>query len=192
MTGTPPQKHLSKIEDDQSIQGIDTIDDTIRNDAGRKFFVSQEIGPKADMAWYNRTTGRLIPGPYGYFVPNSSWTTTSAAALTLTCAAGHRYRVYYAGARNATQATDLVLSGVIGGNAWTEFNTTNGFTFATTETIALIGTTGGQVYDGVGVIGKPGINELWLNAGDTLTMTLGTYAAGNNTEHLFMFEDYEV
>lgn len=188
----PPKEHLKKIEDDQPLNGIETIDDTQRNDTGRHWFVSQEIGPKADMAWYNRTSGRLIPGPYGYFVPDSSWSTASVAALTLTCPAGHRYRVYYAAARNVTQATDAVLSGTINGNAWTDFNQKNGVVMAVLDTIVTIGAST-QVFDGVAAVGCNALREIWLNAGDTLTLTLSVCNVGvDNCEHMFLFEDYEV
>lgn len=190
--GTPQNVHLKKIEPDQSLDGIQTIDDTVRNDAGRKWFVSQAIQPVMILGGYNANTGRYLLGSWrDTMVPNSSWTTTSAAASTLTCPTGHRYRVYYAGARNASQSTDVTLSGTINGNSWTNFNTDGGSVCNTTTTTNVIGG-GNQFYDGVNVNGKAAIPELWLNAGDTLTMTLGTYAAGNNTEHLFMFEDYEV
>ncbi len=38
-------QHLSKVEDDQVINGIDTIENTQRNDAGRHFAVSQMLQP---------------------------------------------------------------------------------------------------------------------------------------------------
>lgn len=191
MTGTPPKKWLEKIEDDQNVKGIGSLILTAINDIGRHLFLSHKIGPNMPIAWYNPTTGHPVLGPHGYFVPNISWTTTSAAALTLTCPAGHRYKVYYAGCRNATQATDGTLSGTIGGNAWTDFNQKNGVAMAVQSTIVFIGA-GCQVYDGVAVVGCNALPFVWLNAGDTLTMTLATYAAGNNTEHMFLFEDYEV
>lgn len=187
MTGNI-NEHLKKVEDDQLINGIDTVENTVRNDAGRHYAVSQLLQPVYLQGYYDNITGRYVNGDWRQsMVPNSSWTTTSAAALTLTCATGHRYRVYYAGARNATQATLVTLSGSIGGNAWTNFNIEQA-TGATT-TLPVIGG-GNQYYDGIGVAGTNAIKEIWLNAGDTLTMTLSVYAAGNNTEHMFMFEDY--
>lgn len=188
MVGVQPQKHLQKIEDDQSINGIETIDDTVKNEAGRKWFISQAITPVVVMGGYSDDTGKIVlqsPSWRDSMVPNSSHTTASAAALTLTCATGHRYRVYYAGARNATQATNLTLSGVIGGNTWTSFNCAG--SVSTQTTIPAIGGIG-QTDAAAGWAGS--VNEIWLNAADTLTMTLTVYAAGNNTEHLFMFEDY--
>jgi len=186
------QEHLKKIEKDQLLHGIDSLDDTVRNEVGRHFAVSQLIQPALVHGYYSTAQNRYILGPGSWrdnMVPNSSWTTTSQAALTLTCPAGHRYRVYYAAGRNATQATDAVLSGNIGGNAWTDFNDKGGGAITQQDTIVLIGGQG-RVNDGVAVVGHDSLKELWLNAGDTLTFTLTTYAAANNTEHLFMFEDY--
>lgn len=191
MAGIPQKEHLKEIEPDQSVVGIDTLDDTARNDARRKWFVSQAIQPVVIQGYYNEDTGRYVLGDWrNTMTPNSSWTTTSAAALTLTCAAGHRYRVYYASARNASQATAVTLSGVINGNAVGAFNE-NCVLTATTRIICLGGQ--GVAIDAIaGSYGANGPREIWLNAGDTLTMTLSAYAGGNDTEHLFMFEDYTV
>jgi len=192
MTGTPMKEHLNKVDDDQCLKQIAELDDTQMTQPGRHFFRSQELVPVLQHGYYSSSQGRYILGSTSWrdnMTPNSSWTTTSAAALTLTCATGHRYRVYYAGCRNATQASDCVLSGNIGGNAWTDFNDKGGGAPTQLDTIVLIGG-GGRVYDGVGVMGRESIKEVWMNAGDTLTMTLSVYAAANNTEHLFLFEDY--
>jgi len=191
MTGTPPKEHLKKVDDDQCMKQIDELDDTRMNQQGRHFFRSQELVPVLQHGYYSTSQSRYILGASSWrdnMTPNSSWTTTSAAALVLTCPAGHRYRVYYAGCRNATQASLVVLSGNIGGNAWTDFNQICGEAVATTTLVAIGGSV--AIYDGVGVSGKNAIPEVWLNAADTLTMTLSVYAAGNNTEHLFLFEDY--
>jgi len=187
------QEHLKKTEKDQLLIGFDALDNTVRNEPGRHAAVSQLFQPILTQGYWSASQGRYVPGFSSWrdnMTPNYSWSTTSQASLTLTCAAGHRYRVYYAGARNATQATALTLSGVIGGDAWTEFQPSESAETPFTATRVCIGANGTQADPVGGACSKPALTEIWLNAADTLTMTLGTFAAGNNTEHLFLFEDF--
>jgi len=188
--GKAQAEWLKKIEPDQNVNGLERFIATIKNELGRKWFHSQVLQPTTPTAWYNPTSGRYVLGPHGYFVPGSSYTTTSQAALTLTCPTSHRYRVYYASCRNATQASTISLSANIGGNAITDMLTPGSTGILTTN--VAVGACG-AVGDLAGNPSTPITpNEVWLNAGDTLTMTLTTYAAANNTEHIFLFEDYPV
>lgn len=188
-TDDPKVKEWLKGKLEQRMKRLSEIE-TNEKDINN-FFESREIKPIIDLGYYNPNTDKYVLGDWRRtMTPNSSWTTTSAAALTLTCPAGHRYRVYYAGARNASAASIVTLSGTIGGNAVTNFHAPHGA--ITTGTHAVIGGTGGPYYDGVGVAGDEHIREVWLNATDALVMTLSVYNAGNDTEHLFLFEDYLV
>jgi len=93
MTGTPPKEHLKKVDDDQCMKQIDELDDTRMNQQGRHFFRSQELVPVLQHGYYSTSQSRYILGASSWrdnMTPNSSWTTTSAAALVLTCPAGHR------------------------------------------------------------------------------------------------------
>lgn len=186
------QEHLRKVEDDQALNGISRLDETQRDQDDRHYAVSQLIQPNIPMGWYNPSTGRYVLGYPGYFEPNSSYTTASQAALTLTCPTGHRYEVYYAGCRNATQASNATLSAVIGGNTFTDLLEDQGGGMIITSTIICIGT-GGSITDAVGgTFAKRVPDVIHLAAGDQLVMTLSVYAAANNTEHLFLFKDYPV
>lgn len=184
--GTEIQEHL-KLKSEQKLKRLTGL--TINEKNVNNFFESRQLGPIIHVAWYNPTTDKYVLGPPGYFVPNSSFTTTSQAALTLTCAAGHRYRVYWAGCRNATQVSSAALSGTLGGNSWTDFIEVRG---TVSTTITCIGGSGPFTDAIGGAYGATTPNEIWMSAGDTLTMTLSAYAAGNNTEHLFLFEDYTI
>jgi len=183
MTGTPQNKHLEKIEDDQSIKGIDTLDDTLKNERGRHYFVSQEIKPSIEKAWYNPNTGRYVLGPFGMFTSESEFTSVSQQDLTLTCPAGFRYEVYYAQIINATQATSGNFTAVIGGNTFTSPSTTaNG-----TSAIPILGSNASGSVSAYGAIGP-----ICLDAGDTFTAHINTFAAGNDTEHTILYRSYRV
>lgn len=149
-----------------------------------RHFLSRIITPTAAVGHYSPDTGKYVLGPFGYYTPGVSFTTASAAALTLTCPAGYRYRVYWGSAINVTQASTVNLSCTIGGN---------------TPAIPLAVSNNSQVQHnvcigtaGTFVVNKNVLPYLWLNAGDTATMTNNTYAAGNDTEHIFLYEAYRV
>lgn len=188
MTGTPQNEHLKHIEEDQSIEGIETVDDTLKNQPGRKWFNSQVLQPVIIVGGYSETDGRYFLGNWREnMVPNSQFNTTAAlGSNTLTCPAGHRYRVYYAHGANYTAAAVSVLSGSIGGNAVVAFR---GAPALTDNPIVVIG--GTSAVDAVAGTYNNTVNEIWLNAGDTLTQTIAT-AAGNDMEYLWLFEDYVI
>lgn len=81
MTGTPQNKHLEKIEDDQSINGIDRVELSVRNDAGRKWFISQAITPIVETGTYDSSTGLILLKHVGMVI---SVEDTSQAAHTIT------------------------------------------------------------------------------------------------------------
>lgn len=174
--------HLKKIEDDQLLNGITLLDDTRRDDAGRHWAVSQMLQPAVIQGGYSAITGRYVLGCPSWtdnMTPGAAYTTASAASMTLTCATGHRYKVYAAGAMNATQASTHTLSGTISGNTISSLGLSSSST-AMNFFLSGAGTT----------TGFGSIHPIWLNAGDTLTITTNTYAAGNDTEHFFLYEDY--
>jgi len=177
------QEHLKKVADDQCLNGIDTLDDTQRNEADRHYAVSQLLQPGIVTGYYSTAQGRFIPG-YSSWRDNmtceSSFTTASAAAFTLTCPAGHRYEVRQAGALNATQLSTTTLSASISGNALTCLGTSSSGTVMQ----MCIGNGAGTTTS------VPQMNSIWLDAGDTLTLTLNTYAGGNDTEHFFIYNDH--
>lgn len=183
MTGIPQNKHLEKIEDDQSLNGINSIDDTIRNEAGRHWFVSQAIQPNMQMGYYSPTTGRFTLGGASWrdnMTCEMAFTTASAAASTLTCATGHRYEVTQAGAMNASQASTTALTITKSGSSTSALVTTSSGT-----------TMQNAIGNGAGTATAVSfVGPVWLDAGDTLTLTLNTYAGGNDTEHYFMYNDY--
>lgn len=116
--------------------------------------------------------------------------TTGAAAATLTCAAGHAYKVVFASTKNDTRATTItVVLTPSGGTAATVIDTAAN-TGAQGVAHPLIGGMG--LMTGVAShLGGGNFNgALWLQAGDTLTITQGSYVGGDTVEHNFVYEDY--
>lgn len=178
------KKHIAPDKDhtDEFLTTIEALDDNERNN--RNMFASREIKPVVVMGYYCPSTKKYVLGGTSWadnMTPNAQFTTVSAASSTLTCPAGHRYRVYAAGAQNATQASIHQMSGSINGVAVANIAVTSSSTamcyfFSGAGTAPTLG----------------GINPIWLGAADTLTITTLTYAAGNDTEHWFLFEDYVI
>lgn len=175
---------LNEFTPDQKLNDLTEVENTVMSGI-RRWFASRILQPNIKYGWYNPETGDIVLGG-GSAPPESGMahTTVSAAALTLTCPANRRYKIYFAGCVNATQASASTGIPVIGG---------------VTPTFALESALNSQtelntVIPGAGsaVAVDPYAHYLWLNAGDTFTLTLGTYAAGNDTEHLILYEIYRV
>jgi len=162
-------EHLKKVEPDQSIQGIGQLDDTVRNDAGRPFFVSQEITPVLLQGVWNNATGRYsLTNPDTIYDSACTTSNASVATVTLTCPTGHRYIVSIVLAQNATQVSPHYLSGTIGGVT---------FTGPSTATSVLITTLLGGV--SAGAASSHAISaEIVLDAGDVLNAVSSTCNVG--------------
>lgn len=175
-TDNPEVKKHLELKDGQLLKRLEEIDDNKRD--FQKMFESREIKPVVVVGEYNNNTGRYVL--QGKPLASSSFTTATAASLTLTCATGHRYYVYYAAAKNATQTTATGVTASIGGNSVT-INATNG-----------LNTSAWQVV--IGLVTAAAVQTttapIWLNAGDSITVTVATYGAGNDTEHLILYLDY--
>lgn len=115
--------------------------------------------------------------------------TTGAAAATLTCAAGHAYKVVFASTKNDTRATAFTLVHTPNGGTATTIVDTGASTGAAGVAHPILG---GQQYTGVTltVSSVLGNGAFWLQAGDTLVVTQGAYVGGDTVEHNFVYEDY--
>lgn len=98
--------------------------------------------------------------------------TTSQASKTLTCAAGHAYRVTHAGIRNDTRNPALITT-------FTPSGLTGVETIRPTGTAAVTDSYVGHV-----------MPELWMQAGDTLQIEDGNFVAADVMTHNFIYEDY--
>lgn len=98
--------------------------------------------------------------------------TTSQASKTLTCAAGHAYRVIHAGVRNDTRAPDLITTLTPSGLSGVE-------TIRPSGTAAVTDSYVGHV-----------LPEVWMQASDTLAIEDGSFVAADVMTHNFIYEDY--
>lgn len=174
---------LKKITPDQNLSDIEQIDDT-RVSGFKQWFMSRLIGPFIKLGYYDADADRIVQGsPSESYTWESEFTTASAAALTLTCPAGYRYEVYHACAWNVTQASSTTLTATIGGNTLTLITTAAGQT-------QIKGLAIGQGFGALSDYSHTA--PIGLSAGDTMTLTCGTYAAGNDTQHQYVFKSYRV
>lgn len=181
--GIPQSKHLERIEPDQSIQGINNMDNTIRTEAGRKWFISQAMLPHLSIGQYNSITGRF---EFSHGQLSSYNDTASDATATLTCPANRIYRVLFVSALDATTATSYVLQAVIGGTTITLMpNDVNNMPIG--ETHVIMGTT--LSLDSGGVTHPTITIPITLRPGDTMTVTASDFVALDNMDFWFIFEE---
>lgn len=173
---------LREVTKDQNLEDLDDVTLT-RMDRARRWFASRILQPMFKTGYYDSNTGLFVLGsPSDSYTWESEFTTASAAALTLTCPAGYRYEIVYAAAWNATQVSTCTASASIAGNTMS----------------LIVGTSGTAVNSGMVMGGFNGATAITLtgpiglSAGDTFTLTLNTYAAGNDTEHQIIFRSYKV
>lgn len=185
--GEPMSKWLQTIEDDQNVQGIGNLDDTTRNDAGRHFFVRQDIAPA--YATYDPITGRLNQG--GTPLPTTRTAVSSALntpTLTLTCAANRAYKVIFAGGdNNTTAASWRVVYTPFGGTAAQLLDSGTGTT-AVNVTTSLIG--GSSNPSTVSNIGSSAVAGFWMRAGDTLNIENTNDQVGDTITIAIVYEEY--
>lgn len=178
----PRPETWAVLTKDQYLKYLGDLED-IDFEYYRQMFLSHMINLELNIGSINPDTSHLVPGIPSP-APGSEYTTTAVAALTLTCPANRRLRVYYAGACNNTQASVVNLTGTFGGNVVLR--------------PLVVSLTNSQILMNV-VIGKPSpaaggtagsIDEIWLAPGESITITCATFAAGNDTEHLILYEEY--
>lgn len=119
-----------------------------------KFFLSRNI---SDISLRETTT---------------SVNTTSSGSLTLTCAAGHSYRVIFAGIRNDTRNPALITTYTPSGGTAAEHIRPTG---TASVTDSFVGTV---------------IPEIVMQPGDTLQIEDGNFVAADVMNKTFIYEDY--
>lgn len=180
--GKNANEWLNEITKDQNLEKLEDVQLTGLRGL-RRWFASRILGYNFNMGYYDHVADRIVPGPFSPSL-SSEFTTTSAAASTLTCPAGYKIKITFAGAVNATQISTVSLTVTVGG-------ITPNFPLVTrtvTSTTELLSVIGGSSMGATGLMYT--LPDWWLDEGETATMTLNTYAAGNNTEHLWRYEIY--
>lgn len=176
------QAWLGRITDDQNLKDLDHISNTPMS-GERRWWTSRILAPFIKYGWYNPDTGKVALGSLDFFTNESVFTTVSVQALTLTCEAGYRYEVWFAACFNATQISFSALTCNIGGNAIDLAQTATGLTRGVGTIIGLAQTA---------AVADLQCAPIGLSPGDTLTLTCSAFAAGNNTEHYFIYRRYKV
>lgn len=178
--GKQQQEWLRKIELDQNIVGLETIEDTLKNEAFRKWFLSQVLSPTINMGHYNNDTGRIV---LNAAIPGLSFNTAAVATHTLTVPAGSTYRVIAGAFVNNTRNYGGTLTASIGGQAMTFMSSAAGSTTLGRWCI-WIGSAGLNASNAYPGIAGPVV----LAAGDTITFTDASFVAGDDMEFYFFYE----
>lgn len=105
----------------------------------------------------------------------------------LTCPDGMMYRVYYAGARDDTTPGGLALCGNIDRVDITQLGYVQ---IAVGQTACVVGPT--AYYNAMADNTYFAPREVYLRGGDWLEMLLDTFAPGDGTEFVWLFEVWEV
>lgn len=177
-------KWLEKIEEDQNVKGIDTLDDTVKNDYGRHWFLRQDIAPNLDMGVYNSTNGRFEKS-------HGSWRATTFSAAhptvsnTLTAPAGHLYRVHFAYISDDFTNYQVNMTGSINGQAVAFLSLSTAMT-AGVNFIAI-----GIPFniDNAGGLTPAIPSVIELRSGDTAAMTITGAVGGDTIAGGWVYED---
>jgi len=176
------QEHLKKVETDQTLNGIASLNRSLRNQDSRHLAVSQMIQPVLSQGEYNSFTGRYQACCGGQ---RATSTTVAIATSTITCPAGHKYKIKILSATEAGfTATSYAIAGTISGTALTILP--DGGNMLAGQSALLIGS---PVHvNGAGAL-EPSLTTLELNEGDTLTITMSDWGAGDTWNLQYIFED---
>jgi len=173
---------LKDIEPDQNVIGINTLDETRKDEAGRKYFVSQVLQPGIEFGRYDRNTGKYTLSQYNAMVVSQNVAAQAALTLTNPTTSGVFYRVHVAGIMNSTRLSARVLSGTIGGTAITSLAYQGaGLQSRTDILLGSAGPTSTTISSGIA-------GPIILSPGDSLTLTDGSFVAGDSMLHFFIYE----
>lgn len=187
------QEWLKVVRLFQNIQDITDLEN-IDLDGKLKFFLSMLIQQGINLGYYNPDQKTFVLGPAPpslsdarSIVTDTDVDVVSDADHTLTCPAGHAYKVISATIKNSTDAAGSygeVTYTPSGGTA-SIFTQVAGAA-AQGETNVLIGQ--GSPHSGGG--GHVWLEYLWMQAGDTLKIEDLNFGAGDVMRKEFIFEDY--
>lgn len=190
--GKPQAEWLKNVDGDQNVQGLGSLDDSARNDARRKWFLSQQIVPAVIVGELDTATGKITTSG-NKTIPRTSTSVlaTSSATHTLTCPAGHAYKVIYASARDETTGPAYTLTYTPNGQTAGVIRTYVGNMIAA-KTYALLGGTEILTDPGAGIYYSNINGPLWMRPGDALVITNANYVALDVCYQLFIYEDYTI
>jgi len=186
-TGKTQQEWLRKVELDQNVVGLETIEDTLKNEEFRKWFMSQVLNGTFKMGYYNATTGRFELGAH---IPEQTvqYSAVSADANTFTVPAGARgVKVHVAMTENDTRNYGAVLSGTINGTAVANLFTAAAASATSGRSLVMVGAAGPTGATNLSGLSGP----IVLLPGDSLTMTLNNFVAADTVFHTWIFEVIE-
>lgn len=179
-TDNPKVKEHLTLKDSQILKRIEELDDNERE--FQKMFESREIKPVIIMGGYDPNSKKYQLGRTQRM--SGSYSTTSAAASTLTVPVGSTYRVVYAASTNGTRNFGVQLSGVIGGQTMTIIFDTGAAAVTSTKTYAVIGASGPGFAATLGGVATP----IVITNGDSLTMTDTAFVASDTKKHIWIYE----
>jgi len=177
---------LREITKDQNLTEIDDITLT-RVDGKRRWWRSSVLQPVLQKGSYNSYTGKYVL--HGFPVSGMDYDDTDTEdSLTTTCPEGYIREVQLMGASDTDTGFALTLTGVIGGVAFRALLQTGGY--VADDWGYLIGADQARTNDGDcdAVIKGP----IWLNAGDTLTMTIQGFASPDANFKIILYRDHKV
>ena len=175
---------LKKITPDQNLEKLEDIVKTVMN-GHRRWFQSKVLQPILVQGTYDVDTGKYVLG-----IPSKKkrilFSTASVNSLSLTAEGDERIRIIYAGAVNITQVSTVSLTATLDGNALAVPLVTP----VSNTSIVFHGVIGNRNASATTSDGS--LDELWLEPGDSATLTCNVFAAGNDTEHIFIYESYRL
>lgn len=174
----PRPETWAVLTKDQYLKYLGDLED-IDFEYYRQMFISHMINLQLNIGSINPETSHLVPG-IASPLTGTDYTDGLTQSVTMTCPANRRRRVYYAAAVNQTQVSTVSLTSSTSGD----------------RTLALSSLSSQTVWNPViggdlaSIGGDVTLKEYWLEPGETLTLTLTTHAGGNDTHHIFKYEEY--
>jgi hypothetical protein len=193
--GRPASDWLREVTKDQNLSDLDQLEVTLMNEF-RNWFRSAILQPVLITGYYDEDTGKYVLGRQEVNLEEQLCTSpedvttdtqvnTGAAAATLTVAAGHVYRIIGAYTKNSTRLPFFTADLTPNGGSAAQICDTSAGGPGQGENGYYVGGAGESNLTCPGLGGT-----LWMQAGDTLTVTQSNYVGGDTVEHGFVFEDY--
>ena len=192
MNGRSMKDWLRNVFVDQNLNDLEHIDQTVMNGV-RRWFRSQTLIPTLDTGHYDTASGKYTLGPPSpsvidakNIVTETTVSTASLATVTVTVPAGHAWKMILASNRNSDRAHESTLTYTPNGGVASVFQSQALVLVDSTDSLlggSKIGTT---------ITGSTMNGPLWMQAGDTLTITDDTFVAVDDVRKDFIYEDYVI
>lgn len=185
---------LREIDDAQNLEHVTEVEKPIISRV--RMFFSRMLTPTVNMGYYNEDTGQIVLGALSGSLADArkiitdTQVTNDVAAGTLTVPAGHAYKVKLVSVKS-DRAPTITLDYTPSGGTAVQI-TDYPIALVASTTLNLLGGVTGYVAAAGSGASNGMISELWMQAGDTLTITIVNFVGGDATDLNFIFEDYEV